>query len=151
MNAQPSFAIGSDHAGFTYKEAIREHLREAGYEVIDYGTFSDESVDYPDFVHPVANSVTKGETELGILICGSANGVCMTANKHPKVRAAIAWAKELAELARQHNNANAICIPARFVSLEAAIEIVDVFAKTKFEGGRHERRVQKIALTDAIA
>lgn len=151
MKSSTSFAIGCDHAGFEYKEAIKKHLLEKGFELIDYGTFSSDSVDYPDFVHPVANSISKGESELGILICGSANGVCMTANKHQDIRAAIAWKKEIAELAKLHNKANAICIPARFISIDEAIEIVEIFAATEFEGGRHDRRVQKIALGDVIA
>nr|WP_210114355.1 ribose 5-phosphate isomerase B [Hymenobacter aquaticus] len=137
-------AIGSDHAGFAYKEMLAHWLRDNGYEVQDFGTYSTDSVDYPDFVHPVANAITAGEFERGILVCGSANGVAITANKHQGIRAAIAWAPELAELARQHNNANIICVPERFVTEEAAREIVSKFLNTAFEGGRHQNRVSKI-------
>ncbi|MCB2406447.1 ribose 5-phosphate isomerase B [Hymenobacter lucidus] len=137
-------AIGSDHAGFAYKEMLAHWLRDNGYEVKDFGTYSADSVDYPDFVHPLANAITAGEFERGILVCGSANGVCITANKHQGIRAAIAWAPELAELARQHNNANIICVPERFVTEEAARDIVSKFLNTGFEGGRHQTRVSKI-------
>ena len=138
-------AIGGDHAGFEYKEIIKELLNENGYQVEDFGTNSPDSVDYPDFAHPVANSVEKSESNLGILICGSANGVAMAANKHQGIRAAICWTTELAELARQHNNANILCIPARFISQNDAREITKAFLKTDFEGGRHQRRVDKIS------
>lgn len=137
--------IGSDHAGFEYKEAIKKMLAEAGYRVEDVGTHSSESVDYPDYAHPVAQAVEEGKAHWGILICGSGNGVCMTANKHAKVRAALCWNEEIARLARQHNDANVICLPARFVSLEEAKAMVKTFLTTGFEGGRHERRVNKIA------
>ncbi|PJJ52857.1 ribose 5-phosphate isomerase B [Hymenobacter chitinivorans] len=137
-------AIGSDHAGFAYKEMLAHWLRDNGYEVKDFGTHSADSVDYPDFVHPVANAITAGEFEQGILVCGSANGVAITANKHKGIRAAIAWQPELAELARQHNNANIICVPERFVSEETARAIVSKFLNTTFEGGRHQNRVSKI-------
>ncbi|TGE26672.1 ribose 5-phosphate isomerase B [Hymenobacter metallicola] len=137
-------AIGSDHAGFAYKEMLAHWLRDNGYEVKDFGTHSADSVDYPDFVHPLAASITSGEFERGILVCGSANGVAITANKHAGIRAAIAWAPELAELARQHNNANIICVPERFVTEEAARDIVSKFLNTTFEGGRHKTRVSKI-------
>ena len=139
-------AIGADHAGFLYKEKVVKQLEEAGFTVLDMGTNSTESVDYPDFVHPVAESVEKEEAELGIIICGSGNGVAMTANKHQGIRAAICWNTDLAALARQHNNANVLSIPARFVSEELALNMVDTFIKTDFEGGRHARRVGKIAL-----
>ncbi|MBC6991827.1 MULTISPECIES: ribose 5-phosphate isomerase B [Hymenobacter] len=139
-----SLAIGSDHAGFKYKEMLAQWLRDNGYEVQDFGTYSADSVDYPDFVHPLANSITGGQFERGILVCGSANGVCITANKHKGIRAAIAWAPELATLARQHNDANIVCIPERFVSEEAARAIVSQFLNTPFEGGRHQTRVSKI-------
>lgn len=137
-------AIACDHAGFDYKELIKKHLEET-YDVQDFGTYSKDSVDYPDFVHPAATSVEKGENELGILICGSGQGVSITANKHQDIRCALCWLPELAELARQHNNANMISIPSRFITSELAIEIVDQFLTTDFEGGRHQNRVDKIA------
>ena len=137
-------AIACDHAGFDYKELIKKHLEET-YDVQDFGTYSKDSVDYPDFVHPAATSVEKGDNELGILICGSGQGVSITANKHQDIRCALCWLPELAELARQHNNANMISIPARFITSELAIEIVDQFLATDFEGGRHQNRVDKIA------
>ncbi len=142
-------AIGCDHAGFEYKEAIRAWLEGKGYTVLNFGTNSPESVDYPDFVHPVCKAIENGEAEQGILICGSANGVAMAANKHQKIRAAICWENEVAMLARSHNDANAICLPARFVALELAKEMVETFLNTPFEGGRHQRRVEKIALGEA--
>lgn len=138
-------AIGSDHAGFEMKEKVKDILRNLGHEVNDYGTHSVESVDYPDFAHPVANAVEKGEYELGVLVCGSANGVAMAANKHQGIRAAICWNEELATLARQHNNANILCLPARFISMDLSEKIVEGFFKAHFEGGRHERRVDKIS------
>ncbi|MEM6523099.1 MAG: ribose 5-phosphate isomerase B [Bacteroidota bacterium] len=138
-------AIGGDHAGFEYKGIIIEFLKELGYESKDFGTYSSDSVDYPDFAHPVANAVEKDEYDLGILICGSANGVAITANKHAGIRAAICWNVELATLARQHNNANIVCLPARFIESHLAKEIVQTFLNTGFEGGRHERRVNKIS------
>lgn len=137
-------AIGGDHAGFEFKQKLISFLTEAGYQVKDFGPKTDESVDYPDHVHPLATAVGNEEQDLGILICGSANGVAITANKHQKIRAAIAWEVALAELARQHNNANIICIPARFISYELAEKIVQAFLNTDFEGGRHEKRVNKI-------
>lgn len=140
-------AIGADHAGYEYKEAIKTHLQEAGYTVDDKGTHGTESVDYPDFAHPVAQAVEDGVAACGILICGSGNGVCLTANKHQGIRAALTWTRELAELARQHNNANVLCLPARFVSLDLAKEMTDAFLTTAFEGGRHEQRVLKTALS----
>ena len=140
-----NIAIGGDHAGFTYKEELTTWLESMGHKVKDYGTYSEDSVDYPDFAHPVASAVESNEQELGILICGSANGVAMAANKHQEIRAAICWETELAKLAREHNNANVICIPARFVSPELAKEMVSAFIETDFEGGRHERRVNKIS------
>lgn len=141
-----TIAIGCDHAGFEYKEAIKSKLQNEGHEVKDFGTHSSDSVDYPDFVHPVADFVTENN-EFGVLICGSANGVAMTANKHQGVRAAICWNSDTAALARQHNNANVICLPARFITTEEATEFVQVFLATEFEGGRHDRRVKKIPLT----
>ena len=140
-----NFSIGCDHAGPAYKIIIINHLKERGFSVKNCGTDGPESVDYPDFAHTVANDVSSKDSELGILICGSANGVAMTANKHSAVRAAIAWTPEIAELARTHNDANVICIPARFVSEKEAVSIVDSFVDAKFEGGRHARRVNKIA------
>ncbi|RNI32366.1 ribose 5-phosphate isomerase B [Rufibacter immobilis] len=138
-------ALGGDHAGFEYKGIVIQHLEAQGHEVKDFGPFSNASVDYPDFVHPLSTAVENKEYELGILICGSGNGVAITANKHAGIRAALCWAKELAELARSHNNANVLCLPARFVSQEAAKEMVDAFLTTPFEGGRHQTRVDKIA------
>ena len=139
-------AIGSDHAGYDYKKYLIAKLEDWGIKYKDFGTDSPDSVDYPDFAHPVAEIVANERTtQFGILICGSANGVCMTANKHEKIRAAICWNKSLAELARQHNNANVICIPARFVSKKMAGVMVDAFLNTKFEAGRHQRRVRKIS------
>ena len=139
-----TIAIGSDHAGFNYKEAIKDHLRQAGHDVDDLGTFTEASCDYPDYAHAVAHAVEQGQTEMGVLVCGSANGVAITANKHAGIRAAICWEKEIAILARSHNNANIICIPARFVSTDATFEMVDAFLATPFEGGRHQTRVGKI-------
>ncbi|MFK7953864.1 MAG: ribose 5-phosphate isomerase B [Ekhidna sp.] len=139
-----NIAIGGDHAGFQYKERLIEFLKEKGLSVTDFGPSSDGSVDYPDHVHPLATSITSNENQLGILICGSANGVAMTANKHKNIRAAICWNTELAALARQHNNANIICLPARFIAYEYAEAMVDIFLSTDFEGGRHQNRVGKI-------
>ncbi len=136
--------IGSDHAGYEYKEIIKAALQAKGIAVEDKGTYSADSVDYPDFAHPVATIVEQGAATYGILVCGSGNGVCITANKHQGIRAALCWNTELAALARQHNNANVLCIPARFLSSELALEMVDVFSKTEFEGGRHQKRVEKI-------
>lgn len=137
-------AIGSDHAGFDYKEHLRQKFTEQGFEVNDFGAYSTDSADYPDFAHPVAQSVEDGKTNFGILICGSGNGVCITANKHKGVRAALCWNNDLAALARQHNNANVICIPSRFVDLETAVSMAETFLRTEFEGGRHQKRVEKI-------
>lgn len=138
-------AIGADHAGFEFKTVLRDLLENKGLQVKDFGTYSADSVDYPDFAHPVASSVEQEESGCGILICGSANGVAITANKHKGIRAALCWHTEVARLARQHNNANIICIPARFVSTPEAEEMVNVFLSTTFEGGRHAKRVDKIA------
>jgi ribose 5-phosphate isomerase B len=140
-----TIAIGCDHAGFILKNPILNHLREKGYSVLDFGTFSDASADYADFAHSTASAVEKGEADLGVLICGSGNGIAITANKHQQIRCALCWLPEIASLARQHNNANIIALPARFVSLELALEMVDVFIATEFEGGRHARRVDKMA------
>ena len=138
-------AIGSDHAGFEYKEELISFLEAKGLAYKDFGTYSKDAVDYPDFAHPVAKVVENGEASFGILLCGSANGVAITANKHAGIRAAICWGEELAQLSRLHNNANIICIPARFVREGDAEKMVTVFMNTTFEGGRHERRVEKIA------
>ena len=138
-------AIGNDHAGTDYKMAVVEFLEEQGHEVHNVGTDHSDSVDYPDFVHPVAEAVSSGKAELGVLICGSGNGVSMTANKHQKVRAALCWTAEIAQLAREHNDANIISIPARFTSQPQAVNMVKTFLNTPFEGGRHQRRVDKIA------
>ena len=137
-------AIGSDHAGYDYKEAIEALLVESGYAVHDLGTHSADSTDYPDYAHAVAVAVASGDAEFGVLLCGSANGVCMTANKHQGIRAALCWTAEVAELARLHNDANIICLPARFVSKDEAWDMVQIFLRTGFEGGRHQRRVDKI-------
>ncbi len=137
-------SIGNDHAGTFYKEKIVEFLKDKGYKIINHGTDSEESVDYPDFIHPVAEDVENGKSNFGIIICGSGNGASMTANKHQGIRSALCWNNEIVELARQHNNANILSIPARFVSIQQAIKFVDVFLETPFEGGRHERRVNKI-------
>jgi ribose 5-phosphate isomerase B len=141
-----TIAIGSDHAGFSLKEEVKSRLTEKGYTVTDFGTHSADSVDYPDFAHPVAEAVEKNKAEKGILICGSGNGVCITANKHAGVRAALCWNEELAALARQHNDANVLCIPSRFITSETAYAMVNTFISTSFEGGRHQKRVEKISL-----
>jgi ribose 5-phosphate isomerase B len=138
-------AIGCDHAGYEYKTVIVDLLQNKGLEVKDFGTYSSDSVDYPDFAHPVANAVEDGEAGCGILICGSANGVAITANKHQGIRAAICWQTDLARLSREHNNANVICIPARFVTTPIAEEMINIFLATPFEGCRHQNRVEKIA------
>ncbi len=137
-------ALGADHAGVAYKKEVIEWLENKGYQVKDFGTYSTDSVDYPDFAHPTAASVETGEAAFGILFCGSANGVAITANKHASIRAGLCWLPEVAELTRLHNDANVICIPARFVSVESAIEMIDLFMTTAFEGGRHQGRVDKI-------
>ncbi|AIM35935.1 ribose 5-phosphate isomerase B [Sphingobacterium sp. SG20118] len=145
MSTLKTIAIGSDHAGIEYKTAIVALLKELGYEVKDFGPYNTDSVDYPDYAHPVATEVEDNKAALGVLICGSANGVAITANKHQGIRASIAWLEEIAALARQHNDANVICIPARFIDLELAKSIVKTFVSTDFEGGRHATRVNKIA------
>ncbi|HIX54838.1 MAG TPA: ribose 5-phosphate isomerase B [Candidatus Sphingobacterium stercoripullorum] len=138
-------AIGGDHAGYEYKSALIDSLKEWGYQPVNFGADTADSVDYPDFAHPVASAVENKEADFGVLICGSANGVAITANKHAGIRAAICWEKEIASLARLHNNANVVCIPARFIELGLAKEIVKEFLETEFEGGRHARRVDKIS------
>ena len=137
-------ALGSDHAGVEYKKAIVEHLKNKGIETQDFGPQTTESVDYPDYIHPVADAVEKGEADMGIILCGSGNGAGMTANKHQGIRAALCWMPEIARLARAHNDANVLDIPARFVSPETALEMVDISLSEPFEGGRHQRRIDKI-------
>ena len=137
-------SIGNDHAGVAYKQAIVRQLKAKGIHVKNHGTDDKGSVDYPDFIHPVAKDVTSSVVDFGIIICGSGNGAAMTANKHQNIRAALCWTSELVALARQHNNANILSIPARFVSLEDALAFVDIFMSTAFEGGRHQNRIDKI-------
>ncbi len=144
FDASKPVAIGSDHAGFEYKSIVIDLLESKGLQVKDLGTYAATSVDYPDFAHPVANMVENGEASFGILVCGSGNGVAITANKHTGIRAALCWNEELAKLAREHNNANVICIPSRFVTTTVAEDMVTAFAATPFEGGRHQKRVEKI-------
>jgi len=139
-------AIGNDHAGTEYKFAIIELLKKKGYSVINFGTDTNESVDYPDFIHPVAKAVENNEADFGIILCGSGNGAAITANKHQGIRAALCWSKELVELARLHNDANILSLPARFISKYQALEYVETFLNTPFEGGRHSRRIKKISL-----
>ena len=139
-------AVGNDHAGYEIKLVVLEWLKEKGYEVKNFGTDSSESVDYPDFVHPVADAVESNECELGVLVCGSGQGVAITANKHQGIRAALCWIPEIARLARNHNNANIICIPGRYVERETAIQILEAFFSSSFEGGRHQFRVDKIPI-----
>ena len=139
-----NIAIGSDHAGFKLKEKLKEFLNEEGHKVKDFGSFSEESADYPDFAHPVANAVEKKEVDFGILMCGSGNGINMAANKHTGIRSALCWKKEIAILARQHNDANILTLPAKFISENEAKEMVEVFINTTFEAGRHLNRVNKI-------
>tara|TARA_R110000765_G_scaffold394291_2_gene487799 strand:+ start:1801 stop:2232 length:432 start_codon:yes stop_codon:yes gene_type:complete len=138
-------SIGNDHAGVAYKDAIIQHLELKGHSLVNYGTNSLESVDYADFVHPVAEAVESGSSDLGIIICGSGNGASMTANKHQKIRCALCWNKEIVSLARLHNDANILSIPARYTAIEQVLEMVDTFLETEFEGGRHSRRISKIA------
>jgi len=145
FNLNKPIAVGSDHAGFDYKEDLISFLEGKGLVFKDFGTDSKDAVDYPDFAHPVASAVEDGKAAFGILICGSANGVAITANKHQGIRAAICWGEELAQLARAHNDANIICIPARFVREGDVEKMVGIFMTTDFEGGRHLRRVEKIA------
>ncbi|WGK65832.1 ribose 5-phosphate isomerase B [Croceiramulus getboli] len=138
-------AIGNDHAGTAYKQAIAAYLKQEGHQIVNHGTDQEDSVDYPDFIHPVASAVENKEVDFGIIICGSGNGAAMTANKHQGVRAALCWTKEITALARQHNNANVLSIPARFTAEPQAVDMVKTFLETEFEGGRHQRRVDKIA------
>jgi ribose 5-phosphate isomerase B len=141
-------SLGADHAGFHLKEAVKEHLVAAGHEVSDYGAASEESTDYPDYGAPAARAVSRGDADAGVVVCGSGEGMCMVANKVRGVRAALAWHPEIARLSRQHNDANVLCLPARFIGIEQALEIVDEWLATPFEGGRHARRVQKIMRTE---
>lgn len=138
-------SIGNDHAGPDYKKAIVDFLKQKGHEIFNHGTDTFESVDYPDFGHPVATDVETGKADFGVVICGSGNGINITVNKHQGVRSALCWTKEIAALSRQHNDANIISIPARFTSIQQAVEMVDTFLNTNFEGGRHANRVNKIA------
>jgi ribose 5-phosphate isomerase B len=140
-----TIAIGNDHAGTKYKFEIIKHLEKKGYKVINFGTNLNDSMDYPDAIHPTANAVEIGEANFGVILCGSGNGAQMTANKHHGIRAALCWNNELVTLTRQHNNANVLAIPARFVSVQQAIGFVDIFLATEFEGGRHGVRVEKIS------
>lgn len=137
--------IGCDHAGYSLKLKIITFLEEKGFEIKDFGCYSEESIDYADYAHPVANFIESTPESRGILICGSGNGISMTANKHQGIRAALCWTKEIASLARQHNDANIISLPARFIATEEALEMVDVFFSTDFEGGRHQKRIDKMA------
>lgn len=138
------FSIGNDHAGVDYKEAIVSYLTSKGHKVMNHGTDSEDSVDYPDFIHPVAQDVSSKKAGLGIIICGSGNGASMTANKYQDIRSALCWSKEIVALARQHNNANILSLPARFISIPQAIAMVEVYINTDFEGGRHQNRIDKI-------
>lgn len=144
MNLPVKIVIGSDHAGYEYKEAIKQYLTKNNVAITDVGTNSLESCDYPDYAHAAAGEIENGHVEYGILICGSANGVAITANKHRKIRAALCWQNEIARLARLHNDANIICLPARFVTIDEALEMVHTFLTSDFEGGRHQKRVEKI-------
>lgn len=144
MELAKKIAIGGDHAGFEYKAELIKLLTAEGYEVKDFGPYSNASCDYADFAHPVASAVENQDVKYGILLCGSANGVAITANKHQKIRAGLAWNVEVSSLIRLHNDANVLCIPARFVTLEEAIEITNVFLETAFEGGRHQLRIDKM-------
>lgn len=137
-------AFASDHAGFQLKEILKHYMESKGYEIKDFGTFSEESCDYPDYAHPAAQAVESGECNLGITMCGTGNGMAMTLNKHQGIRAALCWKPEIGELAKQHNNANILVLPARFISEDEAKKIVDAFMNAEFEGGRHQRRIDKM-------
>lgn len=141
-----TLAFASDHAGYLQKQVIIAHLKEQGYQIKDFGCFSEESCDYPDFAHPMATAIENGEYTFGISLCGTGNGICMTANKHQMIRSALCWQPEIAALARKHNNANVCSLPARFITNEEACAIVDAFLSNEFEGGRHLRRIQKMPL-----
>lgn len=144
MSRIKKIALGSDHAGFKLKVKVKEHLESRGIEVNDFGTSSEESTDYPDYAHLVSNEIETGNIPMGILICGSGNGINMAANKHKGIRAALCWNREVAEMARLHNDANIISLPARYITVNEAIEMVDAFLSTDFEGGRHQKRIDKI-------
>jgi len=146
MDKTKTIALGCDHGGYALKEYLKIKIAESGYSVRDFGTFSSDSIDYPDFAHPVAWSVNNGQFPIGILICGSGNGVCMTANKYAGIRAALCWNTELARLSRQHNDANILCLPGRFITENEALRAVMSFLTTDFEGGRHQARIEKIPL-----
>ena len=137
-------SIGNDHAGVEYKEAIEAYLKDKGHNITNHGTDTNESVDYPDFIHPVAEDVSSGKVDLGIIICGSGNGAAITANKHQKIRAALCWTKEIVALAREHNNANILSLPARYLSIPQALAMVETYITTDFEGGRHQVRIDKM-------
>lgn len=141
-------ALGSDHAGFKLKEFIKNYLTEKGFEIVDFGTHGESSVDYPDFAHPLAKAVNDNQYETGILICGTGNGVSMVANKYPNIRAALCWKGDLAEMARLHNNANILTLPARFITFDEAVKVVDIFLSTSFEGNRHQTRIDKIRINN---
>ena len=141
------FSIGNDHAGVEYKEAIVSYLTEQGHEVTNHGTNTEDSVDYPDFIHPVAQDVSSKKSDLGIIICGSGNGASMTANKYQDIRSALCWTKEIVALAKEHNNANILSLPARFISIPQALAMVETYINTEFEGGRHQNRIDKIPCT----
>lgn len=138
--------MACDHAGFELKEFLKSSLIERGLEIKDFGTYTSDSVDYPDMIHPLAKEINEGVYPFGIIMCGSANGVSMVANKYPNVRCALCWQEEIAQLAKQHNNANIIALPARFISKEKALSIIDAYLNTEFEGGRHQKRVEKIPI-----
>ena len=137
-------SIGNDHAGVEYKEAIEAYLKDKGHNITNHGTDTNESVDYPDFIHPVAEDVSSGKVDLGIIICGSGNGAAITANKNQKIRAALCWTKEIVALAREHNNANILSLPARYLSIPQALAMVETYITTDFEGGRHQGRIDKM-------
>jgi len=145
LDSLKKIAIGSDHAGYQLKEYLTEYLQSQQYTVADFGTDSEESMDYPDPIHPLANAINKGEFEKGVIICGSGNGVAIVANKYRMVRAAVCWTEEITRLARQHNDANVLALPARFITQDEALKFLQVFLDTEFEGGRHLRRVEKIS------
>ncbi len=147
LDKNKTIPIGSDHGGYEMKEFLKNELEKEGYEIIDFGTDSEDSVDYPEIIHPLAKAVNDKRYEFGIILCGSGNGAQMTANKYQNVRAGLCWEKEQAKLIRLHNNANIISLPGRFVSFEEALEMVKIFLTTDFEGGRHERRVEKIKIS----
>lgn len=146
MNPKLNIGLASDHAGFELKETVAAHLAAKGFALQDYGTHSLASCDYPDYAHALGQAVTEGRVDYGVAICGSGQGICMTVNKHAHVRGALVWAPELAEMTRRHNDANVLCLPARYISAETALQIVETFFATEFEGGRHQNRIDKIDL-----